>query len=73
MQGVYESDYYAIKIAQKGQDPHGIVIPGRWQWPKEKVCITNAYSKFADWAHDIKDPTSKNWYMYPVTNKVVNQ
>lgn len=23
------SDYYAISIATKGQDPHGIVIPGR--------------------------------------------
>ena len=73
MQGVYDSDYYAISIAQKGQDPHGIVIPGRWQWPTEKTCITQAYSRFADWAHNIKDPTSKNWYMFPVEGKVVNR
>ena len=71
MQGVYESDYYAISIAQKGQDPHGIVIPGKWQWPTETTCITTAYKKFADWAHDIKDPTSKNWYMFPEADKVV--
>ena len=27
--GLLASDYYAISIATKGQDPHGIVIPGR--------------------------------------------
>ena len=73
MQGVYESDYYAISIAKKGQDPHGIVIPSKWQWPTERTCIVDAYQKFADWAHDIKNPTAKNWYMYPESSKVVNR
>lgn len=70
-QGIYESDYYAIHIAKEGQDPHGIVIPGKWKWPTEATCIKDAYSKFTDWAHDVKDPTSKNWYMFPVDGKVV--
>ena len=71
MQGVYESDYYAISIAKQGQDPHGIMIPGKWQWPTERTCITKAYKKFADWAHNIKDPTSKNWYMFPEEGQVM--
>ena len=71
LQGVYESDYYAISIAKKGQDPHGIVIPGKWQWPVERTCIIDAYPTFATWAHDITNPTAKNWYMYPVKGKVV--
>ena len=71
--GLLASDYYAISIATKGQDPHGIVIPGRWQWPTEKTCITKAYLKFADWAHDIKNPTAKNWYMFPVEGEVVKR
>lgn len=73
MQGVYESDYYAISIAKKGQDPHGIMIPGKWQWPTERTCIKDAYPKFRDWAHNISDPTAKNWYMFPVSNKVVKK
>ena len=73
MQGVYESDYYAISIPTKGQDPHGIVIPSKWQWPTETTCINKAYPKFADWAHDVKNPTYKNWYMTPESGKVVNR
>lgn len=73
MRCVYENDYYAISIPRKGQDPHGIVIPGKWQWPTETTCITDAYLKFADWAHDIKNPTAKNWYMFPESGKVVDK
>lgn len=71
--GIYDSDYYAISIAKKGQDPHGIIIPGRWQWPTERTCIVDAYKQFATWAHDISDPTVKNWYMFPESSKVVNR
>lgn len=69
--GVYESDYYAISIPRRGQDPHGVVVPGYWPWPTETTCIIYAYPKFADWAHNISDPTSKNWYMFPDSKKVV--
>lgn len=73
MQGVYESDYYAISIAKKGQDPHGIVIPGKWLWPTEHTCIKDAYPIFIDWAHNISNPTAKNWYMFPASGKVVTK
>ena len=66
-QGVYDNDYYAIHIATKGQDPHGIIIPGKWQWPTETTCIKDAYPKFVDWAKDITDDNAKDWYKYPAT------
>ena len=68
-----KANYYAISIPRKGQDPHGVVIPSKWQWPTETTSITNAYPQFAAWAHDIKNPTYKNWYMSPEAGKVVNK
>ncbi len=28
---------------------------------------------FTDWAHNISDPTAKNWYMFPVDRKVIKR
>jgi len=70
-QGIYESDYYAIKIATKGQDPHGIIIPGKWQWPTEKTAVTKAYPDFAIWASD--RAKCRDWYRHPEAGKVVNR
>ena len=69
--GVYESDYYAIHIASKGQDPHGVVIPGKWAWPTETTCITSAYPEFAAWAHDVSNPDGKAWYKNPDKDRTV--
>ena len=46
----YDNDFYYIKIATVGQDPHGIVIPEKWQWPTETTCIKDAYPKFNTWS-----------------------
>lgn len=70
-QGVYQSDYYAIHIATKGQDPHGIVIPGKWQWPTETTAITKAYPKFREWAKDVTNTEAQDWYLFPAEGKVV--
>jgi hypothetical protein len=70
-QGIYESDYYAIKIATKGQDPHGIIIPGKWQWPMERTCIKDAYTEFNTWASD--RTKCQDWYRHSQTGKVVNR
>ena len=72
-QGIYESDFYYIGIATKGQDPHGICIPGKWSWPTETTIITEAYPKFAEWAKDVTNKDAQDWYNYPVTGKVVTQ
>jgi hypothetical protein len=70
-QGVYENDYYAIKIATMGQDPHGIIIPGKWQWPTERTCIKDAYPTFNEWASD--HTKSRDWYNHPNPGKVVQE
>ena len=70
-QGLYDSDYYAIKIATTGEDPHGIVIPGQWQWPTERTCIKDAYPDFIKWAGD--RTKNKNWYNNPVPSNVVKK
>ena len=69
--GVYESDYYHIHIATAGQDPHGIVIPGKWQWPTEQTCIKDAYPEFNTWASD--RTKCQDWYKHPVPSKVVTR
>ena len=69
--GVYVSDYYHIHIATAGQDPHGIVIPGKWQWPTEQTCIKDAYPEFNTWASD--RTKCQDWYKHPDTRKVVTR
>ena len=68
-QGVHENDYYHIHIATAGQDPHGIVIPGKWQWPAEQTCIKYAYLDFTTWASD--RTKGQEWYKHPVPGLVV--
>ena len=70
-QGVYDNDYYYIPIATKGQDPHGIAIPGKWQWPTEKTCVKDAYPDFTAWAQDVTKAEVWNWYKNPMTGKVI--
>lgn len=72
-QGVYESDFYYISIATKGQDPHDICILGKWSWPTETTKITVAYPKFAEWAKDVTNKDAQDWYNYPVSGKVITK
>lgn len=61
--------FNSVKISVKGQDPHGIVVPGKWQWPTEKTCIKDAYPEFNTWAAD--HTKARDWYKHPVEGKVV--
>lgn len=67
--GIYENDYYSIRISTKGQDPHGLVIPGLWQWPKEAICVKDAYPDFKTWTSD--HTKARDWYKNPDENKIV--
>ena len=59
-----------VKMAQKGEDPHGIMIPCDFAYPKERVCIKDAYLEFNSWG---KNPvTSTDWYLRPVEENVIN-
>jgi hypothetical protein len=71
MQGLYVNDYYMLRVSSAGTDPHGIVIPGQWQWPTERTSVKNAYPEFTIWASD--RTKAKDWYKHPATGKVVQR
>lgn len=57
-----------IRIAEKGQDPHGILIPYDFRHPLERVCVKDAYLLFNNWGQD--KVTDTDWYLYPESDKV---
>ncbi len=62
---------YDVKMSQKGEDPHAIMIPSDFAYPKEKVCIKDAYEGFNSWGQN-NDVTSNGWYLNPIEEKVMN-
>lgn len=61
-----------VKLAKKGQDPHGIMLPYDFKYPLEKVCIKDAYTGINNWIQNGKDKgiLSTNWYTIPQKGKV---
>jgi hypothetical protein len=61
-----------VHIAKKGEDPHGVAIPGDWQWPLEGVNIKRAYPYFVNFAADVAgaDEAAKKWYKITPNNPV---
>ena len=57
------------KSARTKYLPHGIVIPGKWQWPTERTRINEAYLEFNTWASD--RTKAKDWYLHPVKGETV--
>ena len=55
-------------MSQKGEDPHGIMIPSDFAYPKEHVCIKDAYTEFNNWGESTVSST--DWYLNPVDDKV---
>jgi hypothetical protein len=90
----FNNDYSTLKVSIKVLNtektyayphtntyPNAVMMPGKWKWPKEKVCITTAYSvgyetledhSFSTWASEYPHVNALDWYDYPVTNQVVN-
>ena len=62
---------YDVKMSQKGEDPHGIMIPCDFQYPTEKTCIKDAYTTFNSWGEN--PVTSTDWYLNPVSGKVFDK
>ena len=61
-----------IKLAAKGQDPHGIMIPSNFKHPLEKVCIKDAYPLFNNWGQNSVSYT--DWYTKSIiSSKVYNK
>lgn len=63
-----------VKLAKRGEDPHGIMLPYDFKYPLEKVCIKDAYKEFNNWVNKDpkkdKDVLGTNWYTKPVKDKV---
>lgn len=59
-----------IKLADQGEDPHAIMVPGDWKWPNEWTPITKAYPDFAGFAADATHATNTDWYDNCVESKV---
>ena len=61
-----------VHIAQKGKDPHGMIIPCDWAWPKEYVCISLAYPDFPKFAKEATAtaPAVRGWYKTPDSSKI---
>ena len=57
-----------VHVAKQDEDPHGIVVPGNWRWPREFQCIKDAYPQFNNWGENPINSTW--WYMSPDPNKV---
>ena len=51
-----------VHIAEKGQNPYGIMIPISFLYPIEKTCIKDAYSEFNKWGENASI-TSTYWYI----------
>ena len=52
-----------VRMAQAGEPPYAIIVPGDFDYPVERVSIINAYKKFINWAQDMT--VDKDWYTYP--------
>jgi LruC domain-containing protein len=61
---------YDVKMSQKGEDPHGIMIPCDFKYPIEKTCIKDAYKQFNNWGENPINST--DWYLYPEDGKTMN-
>ena len=60
---------YEVKMSQKGEDPHGIMIPCDFAYPKERTCIKDAYKQFNNWGEN--PVSSTDWYLNFEDGKVM--
>lgn len=65
---VNKTENNTVKVATLGMDPHAILIPFDFKYPRERVCVKDAYSQFNKWAN--KPIHEHNWYTLPVAGKV---
>ncbi len=57
-------------IGQKGVAPYAVCMPQKeWKWPKERICIINAYDEFKAFAAD--QNVNVDWWKKPNEGKVL--
>ena len=64
-----------VHIAKQGEDPHGVVIPADWAWPKEYINIKEAYPNFIEFAKDASTTNEAvlGWYKQTTNNPVADK
>ena len=50
-----------IYLSKRGEDPHGIIIPSDYLYPKERICIKDAYEEFVNWAEN-SNSSNRSWF-----------
>lgn len=60
-----------IYVAKAGEDPHAIMIPNDFKYPKERECIKGVYNQFNNWGQN--PISSTNWYTNPTEGKYYNK
>lgn len=54
------ADNEVLEVIKAVNNTWALCVPDKFAYPTETTVITNAYSKFADWAHDQSSTT--DWY-----------
>ena len=65
-----EAPENSVHISTPGQDPHAVMIPADWRWPKEWTNIKDAYPDFVNYARDPQNPAYAEWYKNPVESLI---
>ena len=63
------ADKEVLEVIKAVNNTWALCVPEKFAYPTETTVITNAYSKFADWAHD--QSTNTDWYNTVNSNKVM--
>ena len=64
-----QSKDLTVKLSKKGEDPHGIMVAWDFCYPRERVCVKDAFPRFNEWGESAV--TSTWWYMFPLAEKVI--
>ena len=63
------ADNNVLEVIKVVNNTWALCVPDKFAYPTERTVITEAYAKFADWAHD--QSTNTDWYNMPSSSDKV--
>lgn len=63
------ADSNVLEVIKAVNNTWALCVPDKFAYPMERTVITDAYAKFADWAHD--QSTNTDWYSTPLSSDKV--
>ena len=63
------ADSNVLEVIKAVNNTWALCVPDKFAYPTERTVITEAYAKFADWAHD--QSTNTDWYNMPSSSDKV--